>query len=214
MGSIQTQMLFKKLRDQYRAIGSSNVMLTQSNLVLVQPIQAGRTQYTFEILNNEGNPLSYEIRLAQTDAFHMTSMQLFFGLGAAPDDPEVKLLSYPNDAEIVNAGSLSADYRNIYNGEFDISIDNVKVIQSISSSFAEYTPQTQGIALGAGNAVDQIRQASDSTFYFAPTITLSGAKKNQITLTFPASIASAGVNQVLYLKLGGIVAISGSVFQS
>lgn len=214
MGSIQTQMLFKKLRQQYRDIGASNVMLTQSNLVLVQPIQAGRTQYTFEILNNEGNPLSYEIRLAQTDAFHLTSMQMFIGLGAAPDDSAVKLLSYPNDMEIVAAGSLSADYRNAYNGEFDISIDNVKVIQTISSSFAEYTPQTQGLVAGAGNNVDQIRQASDSTFYFSPTINLSGAKKNQLTLTIPNAIASAVANQVLYLKLSGIVAISGSVFQS
>ena len=134
MGSIQTQMLFKKLRQQYADIGSSNVMLTQSNLVLVQPIQPGRTQYTFDILNNEGNPLSYEIRLSQTDAFHMTSMQLLFGLGTAADDPEVKLLSYPNDAEIAATGATSPDFRNIYNGEIDISIDNVKVIQTISSS--------------------------------------------------------------------------------
>ena len=214
MGSIQTQMLFKKLRQQYRDIGASNVMLTQSNLVLVQPIQAGRTQYTFEILNNEGNPLSYEIRLAQTDAFHMTAAQLLIGLGGAPDDSQAKFISYPNDMEIVAAGSLSADYRNVYNGEFDISIDNVKVIQSISSSFAEYTPQTQGLVAGAGNNVDQIRQASDSTFYFSPTINLSGAKKNQLTLTLPNAIASAVANQVLYLKLSGIVAISGSVFQS
>ena len=214
MGSIQTQMLFKKLRQQYAAIGASNVMLTQSNLVLAQPIQAGRTQYTFEILNNEGNPLSYEIRLSQTDSYHMTAMQLMFGLGTAADDSQLKLLSYPNDAEILAAGAVSADYRNIYNGEFDISIDNVKVIQTISSSFAEYTPMQQGVVLGAGNAVDQIRQASDSTFYFAPTINLSGAKKNQITLTLPNAIASAQPFEVLYLKLSGIVAISGSVFQS
>jgi len=141
-------------------------------------------------------------------------MQLLFGLGTAADDPEVKLLSYPNDAEIAATGATSPDFRNIYNGEIDISIDNVKVIQTISSSFAEYTPQTQGTALGAGNAVDQIRQVSDSTFYFAPTINLSGAKKNQITLTLPAAIASAAANGVLYMKLSGIVAISGSVFQS
>lgn len=211
MGSIQTQMLFKKLRDQYRAIGKGNVMLTQSSLVLVQDLDAARTNYTFDILNNEGNPKSYEIRLSQQDAFHLTSMQLLISdAGASPDDPEVDLLTYPNQ---VTLGAAFADWRNIYKGKFDFTIDNVKVIQDLSAEFGYYIPETQGIVVGAGNAVDQVRMVSDSKHDFAPSINLSGAKKNEIKLTMPGAVAGAAANQIIYLQLNGIVAIGGAAFQ-
>ena len=212
MGNIQTQMLFKKLREQYRRIGKSDVMLTQSNLVLVQDLLPGATTYTFEILNNEGQPKSWEVRLSQNDAYHLTSLQMFISdTGASPDDPEVDLLTYPNQ---VTLGAAFADWRNIYRGVFDFTINNVKVIQDLSSIGFEYVPQTQGIVAGAGNAVDQKRMMSDCKFNFAPTINLSGAKKNQIQLTLPGAVTGAPANQVITCVLSGIVAIGGSVFQS
>lgn len=212
MSQLTNQMLFKKLKSQYARIGKRDIMLTQSNLFLVQDLTAVNTQYTFEILNNEGTPKSYEIRLAQTDSFHLSGIQFFISdAGATPDDPTVELLTYENQ---VLLGAGFAGWRSLYKGQFDITINNVTVLQSLSAQKFKYVPQTQHLVAGAGNAVDQVRWATDSMFYFAPTLNISGAKKNQITLTIPQAVAGAVANQVVGCILHGVVAIGGSVFQN
>ena len=213
MGSIATQMLFKKLREQYREIGKPDVMLTQSNLVLVQDLVATSSRFQFDILNNEGTPKSWEIRLSQNDSFHLQGLQFFLTTaGATTDDSEVDLMTYPNQVTLGVAPPV--DWRNLWRGEFNITINNVTVVQSLSSIQFESVPQTQGVVAGAGNAVDQKRMSSDTMFNFAPTINISGSRKNSLELTIPQPVTLAIANSCIVCVCSGIVAIGGSSFQS
>jgi len=192
--------------------GSPDVILSESNLVLVQPLTATATNYTYDILVNEGTPLSYESRLAITDVFWANRMSFYVSdQGAAADDPEVQFLTYPNETLL---GANFADWRNLYRGDFTISVNNVTYIQSLNANIFYTINQTQRINAGANQVFDQVDYHKDAYYDLTPSIQLSGAHKNELKLTMPGAVTGAGANFVTAVVLSGVVAIGGARYRS
>ena len=192
--------------------GSPDVILSESNLVLVQPLTATNTNYTYDVLVNEGTPLSYESRLAITDVFWASKMSFYVSdAGAAADDPEVQFLTYPNETLL---GANFADWRNLYRGEWSITVNNVRYIQSLAGNIFYSIPQTQRINNAANQVFDQVDYHKDAVYDLTPSIQLSGAHKNEVTLTMPGAVTGAGANFVTAVILSGVVAIGGARYRS
>jgi len=210
MSNLVNRMAYETLSTQYARAGI-NAILTESSLTLAQNVVANTTSYTWDLLTTEGVVKSWESRLSQSDSFHATSFKFLIGAGAAVDDPETEFYTYP--AEIM--GATYQDYYVAYNSTMDISVQNVRFIQSYDMNKFLDIPETQRLSAGANNNFNQIGGAiNDVTQYLATSIQLSGAKKNQITMNLPGSVAVPIANTFFVLKVYGIVAIGGAIFNT
>ena len=124
MSVLAKQMHLDKVQSFYK--DRPGVIISESNLVLVQQVTNVATSYTYDVLVNEGAPLSYENRLAITDSFWASKMSFYVtSTGAQNDDPEVQFLTYNNETVI---GVNFADWLNFYRGNMSITINNIKYI--------------------------------------------------------------------------------------
>jgi hypothetical protein len=220
---------YANIISKYRNIGKGAVRLTQSSLYLSKPIVATQTTYNFDILETQtATQQADEIRLNLNDEFIVTTMGLyleadFFNPGATGIK---RLFTY---APVELNGSNSA-VENFYNGTFQISVNNIVFLDKWDTRKHEYIPQTQfqNFVAGTSPATTSMQQMSKAgMFPVEPTITLSGAKKNQLTLQLPTAINSTTVtftddstgsvnyriNRVSVL-LRGLNAQNGATFQS
>lgn len=220
---------YANIISKYRNIGKGAVRLTQSSLYLSKPIVATQTTYNFDILETQtATQQADEIRLNLNDEFIVTTMGLyleadFFNPGATGIK---RLFTY---APVELNGSNSS-VENFYNGTFQISVNNIVFLDKWDTRKHEYIPQTQfqNFVAGTSPATTSMQQMSKAgMFPVEPTITLSGAKKNQLTLQLPTAINSTTVtftddstgsvnyriNRVSVL-LRGLNAQNGATFQS
>ena len=70
---------FSIIKKQFKENGKGNVRLTQSSLILLQPISTTRTVYSFPVLENDNATgiLPQEIRLNQNDEFTITQLGVY-----------------------------------------------------------------------------------------------------------------------------------------
>ena len=210
MSAISKRLHYDTVKQFYA--GSPDVILSESNLVLVQPLTASDTNFTYDVLTNEGTPLSYESRLAITDTFWASKMSFYVSsLGAAADDPEVQFLTYANETVL---GANFADWRNLYRGEWSITVNNIRYIQQLNGNIFQSIPQTQRINAAVNQVFDQVDYHKDAFYDLTPSIQISGSHKNEITLTLPAPVAGAPANHVTAVILSGVVAIGGAKYRS
>jgi len=189
-----------------------NQIISESNLTLVQPLTAAATNYTFDVLTNEGAPLSYESRLSPSDVFWASGMSFYVTpAGAAADDPEIIWLTFPSETELT---ATYLDWYNLYAGTFSITVNNVVYIQNLSAKQFQYIPQTQRLSIAVNQNYDEVNFATDAMFDFVPGIQLSGSHKNLVQLTAPAAVTGAVGNEVLIVQFHGLVAINASTFKS
>lgn len=220
---------YANIISKYRNIGKGAVRLTQSSLYLSKPIVATQTTYNFDILETQtATQQADEIRLNLNDEFIVTTMGLyleadFFNPGATG----IKRLFTYAPVELNGSNSV---VENFYNGTFQISVNNIVFLDKWDTRKHEYIPQTQfqNFVAGTSTATTSMQQMSKAgMFPVEPTITLSGAKKNQLTLQLPTAINSTTVtftddstgsvnyriNRVSVL-LRGLNAQNGATFQS
>lgn len=220
---------YANIISKYRNIGKGAVRLTQSSLYLSKPIVATQTTYNFDILETQtATQQADEIRLNLNDEFIVTTMGLYLEADFLnPAATGIKrLFTY---APVELNGSNSA-VENFYNGTFQISVNNIVFLDKWDTRKHEYIPQTQfqNFVAGTSAATTSMQQMSKAgMFPVEPTITLSGAKKNQLTLQLPTAINSTTVtftddstgvvnyriNRVSVL-LRGLNAQNGATFQS
>jgi len=222
---------------KYANIGKGKVRLTQSSLLLIQNINTTKSNYIFPVLEQDtvtGTPKVEEIRLNQNDEFVMTGMGLYLvaRVSAARNGGEavpykgIALFTYPHLNQVGAAGAADP----FYNGALKIAVNNVVYVEKWDTMKHKLQPITQIVnsaeATGVAGAVDSNDFAKDAMYPVQPMVTLSGAKKNEITMNMPDagagytfSVLAANGDTVTYtiseiaLFIRGYLAQNASAFQ-
>lgn len=228
-----TRINFKTILAKYQKVGKANVRLTQSTLVLSKPISPTTTVYTFDVLESQTQTLlGDEIRLNLNDEFIITQLG-FYLQGRILDrllvDTGAKvLLSYaPFEQNPAEASKIA----NFYNGAFQIAVNNIIYLDKFDTRKSAFVPLTQfanfNVLNGVPSSQPSVDYSKDGMYGTEPLLTLSGAKKNTLTLTLPTAIQTAnflvtandGVNYTIAVDrvvclTRGLNAQNGASFQS
>lgn len=181
------------LNKKYSQIAKGNVRLTQSSLFLTKPINNTVTTYNFDVLETQTQTLQNdEIRLNLNDEFNITSIGLYL-VGTFQDvegtlSKNTKLFTYaPYNLSVPNATRI----QNFWAGTFKIAINNIVYMEKWDTARHEHVTRTQNADFISPNSASISSQslAKDSMFDLSNIITLSGAKKNDLTITLPTAIA-------------------------
>ena len=194
-----TRVNFKTILGKYSNVGKGNVRLTQSTLILSKPISPTSTVYNFDVLESQTQTLQGdEIRLNLNDEFIIAELG-FYLQGTVLDEDRVAtgakvLLSYaPFEQDSVNAAKIN----NFWNGAFQIAVNNIVYLDKYDVRKSNYVSRTQfaNFATGAGvnvpSTIPSIDFSENGMNTTEPMLTLSGAKKNTLTLTLPTAITPA-----------------------
>ena len=224
---------YSKIKKEYTKNGKGNVRLTQSTLTLIQNIDFTKTQYTFPVLENDNATgiKPEEIRLNQNDEFIVTSIGMYvlgkrvIGEARTP----VGGYFYITHAPTYQVG-VATTIQPLYDGFLRIGINNINYLDKFDLRKFENVQRTQWNNTGAVDNVDATLPSTqfdtDNMFEISPNITLSGAKKNEITAILPSSVNAFTLRYVdnlneailidfnaIALEFRGMLAQNGAVFQ-
>ena len=214
--------------DRTRAIFNSlkkrnGVISTQSYLRL-EAVLGTQGNVTFPVLLNEGQANANERRLSITDAFTITSLAIVIYKQASGGKISAGVLdTFPNPL-VYSGGGEAAALMAIYNGYLSVRVNSVVYIDSLDAyRFYRAGVAQEGVIVSqtatptTSPYVASEYSRGDYPFYsLTPSIRLSGATKNEITLNLPESVAMGGaggtVNRVVcYVR--GFLEQNGAQFQ-
>jgi len=186
---------YSRIIKKYRALGKGDVRLTEGTLTLIQPISASKTQYSFPVLENESQtgvpPLSEEIRLNINDEFIVGSVavMLYGSIGLEGNVQAKQPYTYA-------PSELNATFNNVadfYAGFFSAAINKINYVDKWDLRKHENTPRTQFANLTPSSPATKpnVKFEDDGVYLAAPNFTLSGAKKNELTITLPNAITAS-----------------------
>lgn len=189
---------FKTILNKYSNVGKGNVRLTQSTLILSKPISANTTVYNFDVLESQTQTLQGdEIRLNLNDEFIIAELGFYLQgsvLDGLRDTGAKVLLTY---APFEQDGVEAAKINNYWNGAFQIAVNNIVYLDKYDVRKSNYIPRTQFanyVAIsGAPATIPNTDFSANGMNSTEPMLTLSGAKKNNLTLTLPTAIATATI---------------------
>lgn len=202
---------FANIISKYKGIGKGNVRLTQSTLILTKPILPTTATYQFDVLETQTSTLQgNEIRLNLNDEFIITTMGVYLEASVTTTDGSTTttggktLFTYvplENKAELISLND-------VYNGSLQIAVNNIVYLDKYDTKKSECRPRTQYGNHSSATTILQAQQASsefskNAMFPVEPLLTLSGAKKNTITLSLPNAVTSQTFN--LTTDTGGVV---------
>jgi len=169
-------------------------ILTESSLRLEQPVNATTTLYTFPVLQGEvaqgaNTVFATETRLQTNDNFHIREFAILLIQLTATTDTNGRLKTYPNEVEL-GAANVN-DYFNIYNGILNINVNQVDILTNYDVVKHQFIPQTQRLSVAANSNRDQVDFQYNSFVTLKPSLMLSGAYTNRITLQLPGAVTSA-----------------------
>lgn len=226
---------FSIIKKSFKQLGKGNVRLTQSSLILLQDINPTKSVYTFPVLENDNSTgfRPQEIKLNQNDEFTITQLGIY-GVAEVSFNPELpneKGLVYithaPYNSNEVNAGNIKP----LWNGYLKIAVNNIVYVDKFDTIKSEQTQRTQFNTADAtqnnGSTIASISMETDGMNQLAPSIQLSGSKKNEISLilnqavntlswTITNNVGDAVTYNLKYIGLimRGLLAQNGAVFQS
>jgi hypothetical protein len=193
---------FSLIKSKYNSIGKSNVRLTQSSLFLTQDIDATKSTYDFDVLENQTATLTNDqIRLNINDEFVVTHFGVYlYGTWTAQTgaEPPVKI---GTGTQLLTYSPLELDAecivtKNLYAGQLKIAVNNVVYLEKWDLRKCEYVPRTQFNTQLAGTNVASMASndfSDNALIAFEPMLTLSGAKKNDISIRLPQSISPSTI---------------------
>jgi len=190
---------FEAIKKRYDLLSKGAVRLTQGDLFLTKAIDPTKSVYTFDVLTNENATLQAdEIRLNQNDEFIISEIGIFIyatftdaGSVVAP-----QLLSYA-PVELDKAALKS---KKLYAGVLTIGVNNIIYTEGWNIRKHEKITRTQFASMPTPSAGPPVISNSypttmpnndfseDGFVPLAPLLTLSGAKKNQVTITLPVAM--------------------------
>lgn len=154
----------------------SKFKLTQSTLILEQPLVTTSNTYTFPVqsnIQNQGAQFNTEIRLNMQDTFVPTHISLAFCHPSSAVDTTFTPDNYLNPFKYVNAAAMNT----LYNGTVRFVIDNKVYLKQWDNWRHYMANQTQQTApAGAGSPVDQQNGADDGFYPMQPFVILGGAQ--------------------------------------
>lgn len=181
---------FSNIIAKYKQLGKGNVRLTQSSLFLTKTLTGTQTAYTFDVLENQ-NQNAEEIRLNINDEFIITELGVYlFGTINADGDParNIMVTNTLRQLSVAAAGDVAP----LYQGKLKMSVNNVVYMEKWDLKkheivpFDQFTYDSTG-ATPAANKADGSKYGEDGMYELAPMVTLSGAKKNEITIEMPVA---------------------------
>jgi len=222
---------FNTIFAKYRKLGKGSVRLTQSTLFLSKPISATQTTYQFDVLETQTATLQAdEIRLNLNDEFIITQMGMYLQAsvgreGVAGGSIKKLFTCVPAELDNITAQGL----QNFYAGQFQIAVNNIVYLDKYDTRKHEFVPRTQfqNFATPNGASLPSVNFSKDSMYPCEPLISLSGSKKNTLTLSLPSAITGGTFNFTddkgaittytidrVCVMLRGLNAQNGSVFQN
>lgn len=225
---------FSLIKNKYNALGKGNVRLTQSSLLLTKDIDPTKSVYDFDILENQTQTLAPdEIRLNINDEFVVTALGVYL-YGEWTNGQAKKgfqLLTYSP----IEIGSDALLTKNLYAGQLKIAVNNIVYLEKWDTRKHEIVPETQfaiqqPIVAGANSGfpatLPSIDYHEDAMIELSPMVTLSGAKKNDLSIRLPLAISPASLSFVnangetiainitrIAVRCYGLLAQNGAVFQ-
>ena len=195
---------YSVIATKYRNLGKANVRLTQSSLFLRKPISATATTYQFDVLETQTSTLQGdEIRLNLNDEFITTQMGLYLTGNASVTTSEGVVTQLPGlnlhthtlqNVDFVKGQALTP----FYDGALKIAVNNIVYLEKWDTRKHYVAPRTQfsnfitpNSALVPSNALNK-----DGMYNVEPMLTLSGAKKNDITLALSAAITAQSFSYI------------------
>jgi len=196
---------YSVIAQKYRNVGKGNVRLTQSSLFLTKPINSSVTTYNFDVLESQTASLQAdEIRLNLNDEMIITQIGLYL-VGSINGTATKLFTSPPYELSSAVADRLQP----FYAGTFKIAINNIVYMEkwdTMKHLCVERT-QFQNGGLGQNATTPSTNLAKDSMYALEPMITLSGAKKNDLTLQLPSAITAGNFTWTDSVGMPVVVAI-------
>jgi hypothetical protein len=205
--------LYESLKSQYRG-----AIITQSYLRCEKQLGAtASTNFSFDILANQGTPSTSERRLQITDRFAVTaiSVMLYNAAGTASVVPQAdrstaKLYSWNAPSRFTAANSITLE--SIYNGYLQAKVDGVTYIDSLDCRrFYRVPTSQQGTIVSTGTATASTfptiqADGYDGTHYpfcqITPSLVLNGAGRNEMQIYTPeATAVSPSTTSINFLVL-------------
>jgi len=225
---------FSLIKAKYDKIGKSNVRLTQSSLFITKDIDPTKSNYDFDVLENQTQTLQPdEIRLNINDEFIVTHLGVYlYGTWTAANSAGDKIGS---GNQLLTATPLNLDgativSKNLYSGQLKIAVNNIVYLEKWDTRKHEVVSRTQFASqLAATNVATMANNnfEDDAMIAFEPMLTLSGAKKNDISIRLPQSIAPSAASwkdqkgntitvniTKIALRMYGLNAQNGAKFQN
>jgi hypothetical protein len=214
MSQIGARLVFDNARSLVQSAGFNvnQAVLSQSYLRSEVLMSTTNTNYHIPILVNDtqnGN-ITYqtENRLALQDAFVVSAIGIFVAAPATATATNFPYYTYPNAQVFSTSGAAAALY-NLYNGSFQVVINNRQITPSWSVYRHLYVPQTQqGSQSGSNAGIDQNDASSNGYFPCEPNLVFVGSKNNVVSIGLPNSIGTlqAGTAPKIVVQFLGILA--------
>ena len=185
---------FSLIRKKYADIGKGNVRLTPSTMYLTQAISATKSAYSFDVLENQTGTLqANEIRLNQNDEFVVSHIGVMLEgtYGLLATSPKIRFSYVPIELS-VNAGTVL----DFYNGFVKIGVNNIVYLDKWDTKKCEKNTLTQfqnQLAGTSASAHPSNDWSTDTMIPLGSLLTLSGAKKNEVTIQLPTAISPVTV---------------------
>ncbi len=196
---------YSSIKKKYKDIGKDTVRLTQSSLILEREIDPATDTYTFPIKDTDdgdsanGKAFIEEIRLDQNDEFiayqlgyYLVADKLASGTYAEEEILGRAFLPYAPD----ELSSVFSVYEDAFLGTLFIMVNKINRLDRWDLKRHNFIPRTQfqNTSVGVPQATQpSIDYSKDGMFNMQPMLTLSGAKKNDITVELIHAIP-LGVN--------------------
>lgn len=185
------------IKKKYDKIGKGKVRLTQSSLILIRPILATTTTYNFPVLETDqgGNPLPDEIRLNQNDEFISYEVGYYVSATGTASGSLLKSPIWLTYA-MTELSNKFVQLGNAWYGTLAILVNKISRLERWDLKKHNYVPRTQfkDSSVGLPYATQPNVDYSDhGTFPMQPMLTLSGAKKNDISIALVKAIDLSSV---------------------
>lgn len=196
------------------------VITTQSYLRLEKLINT-QSSVNFDVLSNQGAQTITEKRLSITDSFVITGLSFMFytwNTTVANSQEKATLHTFP-DANVFAGVGEAAAIQGFYNGYASVRVNSTVYLDSLDLyRFYRVGVAQQGIETTTTPSTYLRSQwdGGDYGFYsLTPTIELSGATKNEISITLPSNITAtpaANFNTYIVCYLRGFLRQNNAQF--
>jgi len=209
------RLVFENAKNLINQLGydASHAVLTPSFLRSEVLLTTTSAAYHVPVLindNQNGTPTVREQRLALQDLFIVSSVQILLTSGASTSG-SAKNYTYPN---LTAFPTGAAQLYNLYNGYFNIQVNNQNVLPKWSILQHLDIPQTQQntnfnaatATAPAQYAIDQVTMDQFALQVCEPNIVLNGASNINASIILPAAPSTVDANTYVATLWYGILA--------
>jgi hypothetical protein len=181
--------------------------ITRSSLILIQTLTAGINTLAFPLLTTQTPLGATEVRLNLNDEFVITEMGLYlYGPTGTTTGPAGTLSNRYWTYSPMQLSNTFVGVQPFYDsGTFTLTIDQVQYVRAWDTNQHEVIPRTQDASYQAATAaIPQVNASlssrmshEDGFVEMTPTITLSGARTNNISINWPNGITPVANYEML-----------------